>query len=251
MLCSPSTHTTNRLWSHAFCECTCTARIITSLGHLGFTRYKAPFCEALGAAVEDGFLPTCRRSYEDFWLPMLNYDTPAYNAKTRELPWEREPSVFFSALPSLAHEVPAEPTEPAVSDDSDAEDDEEPEPKKKRWLPIAVIAALLAAIGAVVYFLINWYFVDMTQLNILSSGTDRMVVELVSADDPNRFVLTCTDSYGNAYPGTCSANQYTFTGLSEKTTYTVSVSAAQYHKLLNADSYTINVTTPESTLSQT
>ena len=127
MLCTPSTHTTNRLWSHAFCECTCTARIITSLGHLGFTRYKAPFCEALGAAVEDGFLPTCRRSYEDFWLPMLNYDTPAYNAKTRELPWEREPSVFFSALPSLAHEVPAEPAEPAVSDDSDAEDDEKAE----------------------------------------------------------------------------------------------------------------------------
>ncbi len=145
-----------------------------------------------------------------------------------------------------AEKAPAEPSHDYV--DSDAEDDEEPEPKKKRWLPIAVIAALLAAIGAVVYFLINWYFVDMTQLNILSSETDRMVVELVSADDPNRFVLTCTDSYGNAYPGTCSANQYTFTGLSEKTTYTVSVSAAQYHKLLNADSYTINVTTPESTV---
>ena len=106
---------------------------------------------------------------------------------------------------------------------------------------------MLAAIGAVVYFLIGWYFVDMTQLNILSCDTQEMVVELVSSDEPSRFVLTCTDSYGNAYPGIRNGNLYTFSDLSEKTTYTVAVSAAQYHKLRKADSYTISVTTPEST----
>lgn len=114
---------------HAPAGTTHTARIITSLGHLGFTRYKAPFCAALGAAVRDGFLPTCRRSYEDFWLPMLDYDTPAYRAKTRELPWEREPSVFFSALPSLAHEVPAEHA-PSESSDSNSDEEEEEEAQK-------------------------------------------------------------------------------------------------------------------------
>ncbi len=143
-------------------------------------------------------------------------------------------------------DTPAEPSHDYV--DTDEEDDEDEPTQKKRWLPIAVIAALLVAIGAVVYFLVNWYFVDMTQLNILSCNTQEMLVELVSSDDPGRFVLTCTDSYGNAYPGVRDGNLYTFSNLSEKTTYTVAVSAAQYHKLLNADSYTINVTTPEATV---
>ena len=121
----PHPHTHHLVRPHALPRALLdTARIITSLGHLGFTRYKAPFCAALGAAVRDGFLPTCRRSYEDFWLPMLSYDTPAYNTKTRELPWEREPSVFFSALPSLAHEVPAAPAAPAPADSSDNEEEE-------------------------------------------------------------------------------------------------------------------------------
>lgn len=142
--------------------------------------------------------------------------------------------------------VPAEPSHDYV--DSDTDDDEDEGTKKtSRWLPVTVILALLAAIGAVVWFLVGWYFVDMTQLNILSCDTQEMVVELVSSDEPSRFVLTCTDSYGNAYPGIRNGNLYTFSDLSEKTTYTVAVSAAQYHKLRKADSYTISVTTPEST----
>lgn len=146
-----------------------------------------------------------------------------------------------------AADAPAEPSHDYVDDESD-EGEEQETKKKSRWLPVAVIVALLAAIGAVVYFLINWYFVDMTQLNVISCETEQLVVKLVSTDDPTRFVLNCTDSYGNAYPGVRSGNRYTFSGLSEKTTYTVAVSAAQYHKLLNADSYAVNVTTPESTV---
>jgi len=70
-------------------------RMITCLGHFGFTRYKKPFVNALGQAIKMGYLPSCKRSYKDFWLPMLDYNTAAYNNKTQELAIEREPSVFF------------------------------------------------------------------------------------------------------------------------------------------------------------
>ena len=75
--------------------------------------------------MKEGFLPTCQRSYEDFWLPMLNYNTPAYNTKTREMPWEREPSIFFSALPSSADDDT--PVSPVSSLSSSHEMDDEKE----------------------------------------------------------------------------------------------------------------------------
>lgn len=141
-----------------------------------------------------------------------------------------------------------EPPQDYIDIETDEPHAEEAPHKRSRWLPITVIIALLAAIGGVVWFLLNWYFVDMTQLNVLSVSTSQMVVELISADSADRFVLNCTDSYGNAYPGIRSDNHYTFSGLSEKTSYSISVNAAQYHRLRNAEAYTLNVTTPESTV---
>ncbi len=133
----------------------------------------------------------------------------------------------------------------APEDTADAQ-----EPRKKRAGKagkIAVIGVLLLAIAALAYYLITWYFVDVKNLNMLSCTTDRIVVELDSEDSIDRFVLTCTDNYGNAYPGTLDGNRYTFTGLRESTTYTLTVTAADYHKLSAASTYTLTVTTPEST----
>ena len=82
---------------------------------------------ALGKAVRQGFLPTCERSYRDFWLPMLDYNTPAYNNKTKEMPFEREPSVFFYSLPSVEHELLAparQDTQPLPQLGSDGEEDD-------------------------------------------------------------------------------------------------------------------------------
>ena len=127
------------------------------------------------------------------------------------------------------------------------EEEEEAPPKRGKALKIGIIVALLLAIAAVAYYLLTWYFVDVKKLNMLSCTTEQMVVELDSEDSIDRFALTCTDSYGNAYPFTVSGNRFTFTGLRENTTYTVTVTAAARHKLTSASTYTLSVTTPEAT----
>lgn len=130
----------------------------------------------------------------------------------------------------------------------EAEEEVEADPPKRgKVLQIGIILTLLLTIGVLVYYLLTWYFVDVKKLNMLSCTTEQMVVALESEDSLDRFTLTCTDSYGNAYPCTVSGNRFTFTGLRENTTYTVTVAAASHHKLTAASAYTLSVTTPEST----
>lgn len=126
-----------------------------------------------------------------------------------------------------------------------AEDVSEKKPFK--LLPIAIIAALLLAIGLVVFFLIRWYFVEAAALNVTSLTTDELVVQIVSEDPVDRFTVSCTDSHGNRYYGTQVADQFRFTGLSETTTYTLTIEAAGMHKLNDASVKTHTVTTPEAT----
>ena len=53
------------------------SRIITSLGELGFQRYKKPLVERLTEEVEAGTLAAARGSLERFWVQLLNEDSPA------------------------------------------------------------------------------------------------------------------------------------------------------------------------------
>lgn len=74
-------------------------RILKSLGHLGFTRYKKPFLEALHRAVfTDNLAPNARDSYRRYWSMTVKYDSPDYFEFTKEIPEDREPSVFFSEI---------------------------------------------------------------------------------------------------------------------------------------------------------
>ena len=72
-------------------------RILKSLGHLGFTRYKRPLLTALTRAV-NRFVPRARPSLVSFWEPTVKYDSPRYFDFTKEVPEDREPSVFFSTF---------------------------------------------------------------------------------------------------------------------------------------------------------
>lgn len=166
------------------------------------------------------------------------------NEIVKDIPAEVPPEVEeLTAQEDIPHDYVDAASAP---EDTDAAE----EPGKKRGGKagkIAIIGVLLLAIAALAYYLITWYFVDVKNLNMLSCTTDRMVVELDSEDSIDRFVLTCTDNYGNAYPGTLDGNRYTFTGLRESTTYTLTVTAADHHKLSAASTYTLTVTTPEST----
>lgn len=146
---------------------------------------------------------------------------------------------------------PAEPT-PVTHDyvDTESAPAKEPETKKgkSKVAPVIAVAVLLLCIGAVLYFLLSWYFIDVSQLNVVACDTQSITVELLSEDEAGLFVLSCTDSYGNAYPGSQDGDRYTFRGLQAKTTYQITVDAAGYHALRNADAYTMSVTTPESTV---
>lgn len=112
---------------------------------------------------------------------------------------------------------------------------------------IALIVALVLAICTVGYFLLAWYFVGASAVNVISCNTEEITVELVTNDDADKFSLSCTDSYGKSYPLRMEGNLYVFYGLSEKTTYTVRVSAADMHALTSRSVKMLTRTTPEST----
>lgn len=92
----------------------------------------------------------------------------------------------------------------------------------------------MAGLALLGYFVLNWYFVDVSELKTVYTTPTQIMVELVSKDNPNYFTVTCTDFYGNTYEGLRSGNQYCFADLHENTSYTISVVAAENHKFSTA-----------------
>lgn len=121
------------------------------------------------------------------------------------------------------------------------------EEKKSKWLPITIIAILTVALIGVIAFLLNNYYVNITELKLLDHSTEDLTVELVTPDAQDCFIVTCTDNYGNSYPRVIDGSTYTFNGLRENTAYTVTVIASEYHRLRSGKSYTITVKTPGTT----
>lgn len=64
-----------------FCFCTLIefwiiARILLSLGELGFRRYKKPLVDFLSSEIQNGLLQSCKDSLNAFWLPCLDENSP-------------------------------------------------------------------------------------------------------------------------------------------------------------------------------
>ena len=79
------------------------SRILTSLGELGFRRFKRPLLDHLQREIEDGALANAAQSYARFWLPLVDQEgTEHYNAKTREEDADREDGALFKAGGRLA-----------------------------------------------------------------------------------------------------------------------------------------------------
>eukprot|EP01117_Protostelium_nocturnum_P010222 TRINITY_DN3665_c0_g1_i1.p1 TRINITY_DN3665_c0_g1~~TRINITY_DN3665_c0_g1_i1.p1 ORF type:complete len:440 (-),score=190.13 TRINITY_DN3665_c0_g1_i1:42-1250(-) len=80
-------------------------RIITSLGHLGFQKWKKPLVSFFeNEIVKNNLLPNCKRSLKDFWVEALDVDSDKFKNKTGEMAEDRTDSVFFAHLeqnPSL------------------------------------------------------------------------------------------------------------------------------------------------------
>eukprot|EP00029_Vermamoeba_vermiformis_P014651 TRINITY_DN9766_c0_g1_i1.p1 TRINITY_DN9766_c0_g1~~TRINITY_DN9766_c0_g1_i1.p1 ORF type:complete len:453 (-),score=101.26 TRINITY_DN9766_c0_g1_i1:15-1373(-) len=74
-------------------------RILTSLGHLGFSRYKRPLVRHFEIEIEEnGLLQACQRSLDKFWKQTLEVNSKEYYLKTKEAPEDRTESIFFHHL---------------------------------------------------------------------------------------------------------------------------------------------------------
>lgn len=189
---------------------------------------------------------------EDFDPDQINLDELLASVErvvNKELP---EPETEVPTAESAQNEN-ADTTDPVsreyvdgASEPEEASDEDRPRRSGKVG-KVLLILGLLLAIAAVGYFLVTWFFVHASAVNVLACNTEEMIIELVTTDTQDKFVVTCTDSYGNAYPVDVVANRYTFSGLSEKTTYTITVEAARYHMLTPESVTTLTRTTPEAT----
>lgn len=55
------------------------ARILTSLGQLGFAEWKEPLVKFLEEQIKIGELENCKQSFERFWKETLNTETKKYD----------------------------------------------------------------------------------------------------------------------------------------------------------------------------
>lgn len=191
-----------------------------------------------------GYIPDPDQIDLDELLADLSEVIEGSDNDTPELPdsdtSEKNAPLRFSPAP--------QPEEHTYVDTRDSEPAPAGEEKQRPKLPsLLVLSFLVLAIAAVVCFLVSWYFVEAKELNLVSVSTQELVMQLVVDDSQENFTLTCTDSHGNRYPVTVSGDTYTFTGLSELTTYTVTVDAAKNHRLTNSSVLGNKVTTPEAT----
>lgn len=137
-------------------------------------------------------------------------------------------------------DAPQEEPVPEIEPSHDYVDAQEPEeaeegeedapPKKKhRGLLWVAIVVLLVGLAVAAYFFLNRYFVEISEMKVVSTTPTQIIVELVTDDDPSSFTLSCSDAYGNVYQPSRVGKQYIFSGLREKTLYTISAGAAEHH----------------------
>lgn len=79
------------------------SRILTSLGELGFRRYKAPLLEALRKEVASGYVQKAAGSFSNFWRRVVDEeDSTWYAQKTLELAEDRAEGCLFAPGGRLA-----------------------------------------------------------------------------------------------------------------------------------------------------
>lgn len=147
--------------------------------------------------------------------------------ETEEATEEIEPTAEDSETPEEEDSSYID-TEDAYEEEH-SEGNERRHRKKSNYVLWGIIAAALLSIALLGYFLLSWYFVQVTELKTISTSPTQIIIEVVSDDNPEHFSVLCTDSFGNDFEAARSGSQYCFTGLREKTSYTISVAAEKYH----------------------
>ena len=106
------------------------SRILTSLGELGFHRYKRPLLDALRVEVKSGRLRNARQSFQTFWSPLVDDEASEWYArKTLERAADREEGCLFAPGGMFAEgvaEAEGGDLEPAPASDAAGASEAEP-----------------------------------------------------------------------------------------------------------------------------
>ncbi|MBE6927791.1 MAG: hypothetical protein E7467_04795 [Ruminococcaceae bacterium] len=170
-------------------------------------------------------------------------------SKDDQITPSEEPELSKEAEQVQETSVPMHEYADKISADTLSDEDEPSEKKKTSRLRWIVIAAIFLALAVGGYFLINWYFIDVTEIKSVSTTPSQIIVEIISDDNPEHFNVLCTDSFGNVHTALRSDHQYCFADLKEKTSYTISVEAAKYHDFSTAVPSMVETTNEYTTIS--
>ncbi len=154
-------------------------------------------------------------------------------------------------LLASVNDVLVEDVQEAAAPDLEANEAAQKDPtptrrRKKAWISITIVLFVLTLVGgAFVYFYSNWYLVTMDALTVKDCSANSITVSyLLSTPDPELH-WTCTDTYGNSFPGAAGEETVMFTNLTPGTQYTISFYSGKLHKLLG--NTTISVATASLT----
>lgn len=157
-----------------------------------------------------------------------------------------EENMSLDELLASVNDVLEEGEEEAGADAPDFEANEaaqkEQQPKKRRkkfWIPLLIAMLAVGALGAALgYFYMNWYLVTMSDLAVVESTDNSVIVSYaLSAPDPD-LSWECIDTYGNSFPGIPGEDMVTFNELTPGMQYTISFHPGKLHKLLGTTSIT-------------
>lgn len=113
-------------------------RILTSLGHLGFARWKKPLVDFFAVQIlEKGHLRACRNALLNYWAPTLDVESKEFIKKTGELAQDRTESIYFRYLEkgeipeSEGEEDERDYDDDGVSSSSESEEERKPAARGK------------------------------------------------------------------------------------------------------------------------
>ncbi len=141
----------------------------------------------------------------------------------------------------------AQTPQPSTEEEYAYVDAEEVQPPKKRskTAPLLIAGILVLMLAAAVWFGLKWYFVSVRSVTFSDFTADGVQFVLDSDDAPEHFSIVCADQSGKTYPVALVGGVFRISGLSEKTRYVITVSAAEHHRL-SGESENVHVfTTPQ------
>lgn len=146
-------------------------------------------------------------------------------------------------------DVPATDSEVGVGD-ADHEIDEAETNKKKHtakiWTRnILLIVLALVAIGAGIFFYMNYYLQPIESIVLQDVEHGTLTVCVTSDIDESKLSVVCLDMYGNPLTAPVKDGKAVFTGLAPNSAYTVKININGFHRL-TGDTWT-SFTTPEET----